>query len=70
MYLSLVASQEGGIHVEEEFNPWVRVNGIFSQMTGNFVVMTKICSGLMVSLDLWSGTISRKVEFQCKFRIF
>ncbi len=30
MYLSLVASQGGGIHVEEEFDLWIRVNGSFS----------------------------------------
>ncbi len=40
MYLSLVASQGGGIHSEEEFDLWIRVNGLFSprQMIGNFVL--------------------------------
>jgi hypothetical protein len=30
VYLSLVASQGGGIHTEEEFDLWIRVNGLFS----------------------------------------
>ena len=30
VYLSLVAGQGRGIHVEEEFDLWIRVNGLFS----------------------------------------
>ena len=65
MYLSLVASQGGGIHDEEEFDLWICVNGLFSrQMIGNFVLafIVKICSSLMFRLDLYLGTISSKVE--------
>jgi hypothetical protein len=30
VYLSLVASQGGGIHAEEEFGPCIRVHGLLS----------------------------------------
>jgi hypothetical protein len=65
VYLSLVASQGGGIHAKEEFDLWIRVNGLFSrQMIGNFVLsfIVKICSSLMFRLDLYLGTSCRKVE--------
>jgi hypothetical protein len=30
VYVSFVVNQGGGIHAEEEFNPWIRVNSLFS----------------------------------------
>ena len=30
VFVSLVVSQGGGIHAEEEFDLWIRVNGSFS----------------------------------------
>ena len=39
MYLSFVMSQGGGIHVEEEFDPCIRVLFIITcQMISNFVL--------------------------------
>jgi len=53
---SLLGSQGGGIQVEEEFNPCIRVNGLLSpaKMIVNFVLVytVKICSGLILYLEI------------------
>ena len=56
VYLSLVDNQVGGIHVEEDFNPLIRVCCLFSpgKMIVNFVLTftVKICSDLILYLEI------------------
>jgi hypothetical protein len=57
VYLSLIDKQGGGIHTEEEFNPWIRVCVFFftGQMIVNIVLVftVKIFSqGLILYLEI------------------
>ena len=68
MYLSLVASQGGGIHVEEEFGPCIRVYCLFSTRVNDI----KFCPGFyrqdLLSFDSLSRDWILKLDPNDNFR--